>query len=222
MIYAYHEMYLTKAQALLGEDFDYAVNTCGIPGEDFRKMFCVSPMSKRIQLGDPACVAGKSGIELVRDIIREAKGQDLEVEPEERFGRSAEYWIGWAVAYYQWYSDRKFMDIFEAVPYRDLEQMYHTLHEADITKFVEIVDARVRAHYPETALKRRREIYGYTQKQLAEDSGVSLRSIQMYEQRHKDINKAGVETVYRLAKTLGCTVEDLIERSCYHERTGED
>jgi hypothetical protein len=34
----------------------------------------------------------------------------------------------------------------------------------------------------------------------------------MYEQRNKDINKASVDTVYRLSKALGCVMEDLIER----------
>ena len=53
---------------------------------------------------------------------------------------------------------------------------------------------------------------GLTQAELAKRSQVSLRSIQMYEQRNKDINKASVDTVYRLAKALGCTTEDLMER----------
>lgn len=66
--------------------------------------------------------------------------------------------------------------------------------------------------FPETNLKRIRTVYGCSQAELASLSGVSLRSVQMYEQRHKDINKAGAETVFRLAKALGCTVEDLIEK----------
>lgn len=66
--------------------------------------------------------------------------------------------------------------------------------------------------FPETNLKRIRTVYGCSQAELASLSGVSLRSGQMYEQRHKDINKAGAETVFRLAKALGCTVEDLIEK----------
>ena len=45
-----------------------------------------------------------------------------------------------------------------------------------------------------------------------EQSGVNLRSIQMYEQRNKDINKASADTIYRIANTLGCTMEDLIEK----------
>ncbi len=52
---------------------------------------------------------------------------------------------------------------------------------------------------------------GCSQSQLAKMSGVSLRSIQMYEQRNKDINKAQAETLLRLARTLGCRMEDLLE-----------
>ena len=90
--------------------------------------------------------------------------------------------------------------------------MYYTLHEADITKFADIVDARIKEFFPDTNLKRIRTAYGCTQAELARRSGVSLRSIQMYEQRNKDINKANAETLYRIAKVLGCTIEDLIEK----------
>lgn len=90
--------------------------------------------------------------------------------------------------------------------------MYDTLHEADVTKFADIVNIRMKEHYSETNLKRIRTIYGFTQAELAERAGVTLRSIQMYEQRNKNINKASVDTVYKLAKTLGCTIEDLIEK----------
>lgn len=89
--------------------------------------------------------------------------------------------------------------------------MYYTLHEADITKFVETADHLMDEHLTETNLKRNRTAYDITQAELAKRSGVSLRSIQMYEPRNKDINKASVETVYSLAKVLGCTIEDLIE-----------
>ena len=37
--------------------------------------------------------------------------------------------------------------------------------------------------------------------------------IQLYEQRKQDIKKARAETVARLAGTLGCEVEDLLEWS---------
>lgn len=212
MIRAYREIYLSKAQAALGEAFDYAVNVCGISGEDFIKMFLTSSVSRRMENGEPACIAGKSGIEIVCEVTAETKGQEIQTEPQAQFGRSAEYWIGWAVAYYQWYSDRKYSDIFRVVSFEDLQKMYYTLHEADISKFADIIDSRIKECYPETNLKRIRTAYGFTQAELAERSGVSLRSIQMYEQRNKNINKANADTIYCLAKVLGCTMEDLVEK----------
>lgn len=212
MTRAYQEIYLSKAQSVIGDAFDYAVNTCGIIGTDFVKLFIASSVSKRMENGEPAYLAGKSGIEIVREIVAETKGQELQIKPQEHFGRSKEYWIGWAIAYYQWYSGRKYSDIFKVLSFEDLQKMYYTLHEADITKFVDIVDSKIKEYFSETNLKRIRTAYGFTQAELAERSGVSLRSIQMYEQRNKNINKASADSMYSLAKALGCTMEDLIER----------
>jgi DNA-binding XRE family transcriptional regulator len=211
-IHAYQEMYLSKAQASLGDAFDYAINTCKIPGEDFIRFFTASSVSKRMENGEPAFLAGKSGIEIAVDVVLETTGKQLDCEPQEHMGRSREYWIGWAVCYYQWYSARSFSDIFKVLSFEDLQNMYYTLHEADITKFADIVDDKMRDHFKETNLKRIRTIYGCTQAELSERSGVSLRSIQMYEQRNKDINKASVEALYRISKVLGCTIEDLLEK----------
>lgn len=211
-IRAYQEIYLNNAQAALGDALDYAINNCNINGHDFIKLFLVSSLSSRMEKGEPAILSGKSGIELVQEIILETKGQELQYTPHERLKRSREYWIGWAIAYYQWYSDMKYRDIFKLVSYDKLEQMYYTLHEADISKFVDIMNSKVLETFPDTNLKRIRQLYGLTQAELADRTGVSLRSIQMYEQRNKNINKASVDTVYRLAKVLGCTIEDLLER----------
>ena len=211
-IHAYQETYLSKAQASLGDAFDYAINTCEIPGEDFIKFFTASSVSKRMENGEPAFLAGKSGIAIAVDVDFEATGKHLECEPQAHFGRSREYWIGWAVCYYHWYSARSFSDIFKVLSFEDLQNMYYTLHEADITKFADIVDDKMRDHFKETNLKRIRTVYGCTQAELSERSGVSLRSIQMYEQRNKDINKASVEALYRISKVLGCTIEDLLEK----------
>ena len=210
-IHAYQETYVNKAQSLLGDAFDYAINTCKIPGEKFIELFLVSLECKRIENGEAAILAGKSGIELVRNIVAETTAKTLDILPTNSFGRSKEYWIGWAVAYYQWWTGKKFNIIFKALDYSTLEKMYITLHEADISKFVEIADSQIKKKFPETQLKRIRTSYGCSQSELAKKSGVSLRSIQMYEQRNKDINKANADTVLRLAKVLGCTVEDLIE-----------
>ena len=212
MIRAYPERYLSKAQTLLGDAFDYAVNILELDGSAFTKMFVGSSVRKRMEIGEASFLQGKSGIDVVVDVIEETTGKAPEIAPQDRLERSSAYWVGWVVAYYQWYSDRRYSEIFSALPFEDLLDMYSSLHEADISKFVEIADKHIREHYPETNLKRIRQLYGCTQAELAKRSGVSLRSIQMYEQRNKDINKAAVEAVYRLAKVLGCSVEDLIEK----------
>lgn len=212
MTHAYQEMYLNKAQSVLGDAIDYAVNTCGISGSDFIKLFLASTICRRMENGEPTYLAGKSGIEIVREVSFETTGKEITNEPQEHFGRSKEYWIGWAVAYYQWYSSRKYSEIFKVLSFEELQQMYYTLHEADISKFVDIADARIKEYFKDTNLKRLRVVYGCTQAELAQKSDVSLRSIQMYEQRNKDINKASVETIYRIAKALGCALEDLIEK----------
>ena len=59
-------------------------------------------------------------------------------------------------------------------------------------------------------LKFMREDKGFSQSQLAEKSGVSLRTIQAYEQGYKDINKAQVITVLQLSEALECDVYDII------------
>ncbi len=211
MTNAYQEIYVSKAQSVLGDAFDYAINTCGIKGDDFIKMFIVSEISTSMENGEPKYLAGKSGIEIVREIVFETMGKKLTIEPQENFFRSREYWAGWAIAYYQWWSSRKYEDIFKVITFEDLQKMYYTLHEADITKFVDVVDERIKSVYTETNLKRLRTAYGCSQSELAKLSGVSLRSIQMYEQRNKDINNASASTLNAIAKVLGCTIEDLLE-----------
>ena len=210
--HAYQETYLSKAQAALGDAFDYAINACHIPDSDFTKLFTASSVSRRMENGEPAYLAGKSGIEIAADVILETTGKLLEAEPQEHFGRSREYWIGWAVCYYQWFSARSYSDIFGVLSYEDLANMYYTLHEADISKFVDIVDEKIQEHFKDTNLKRIRSYYGCTQAELAKRSGVTLRSIQMYEQRNKDINKASADALYRISKVLGCSMESLLEK----------
>ena len=48
-----------------------------------------------------------------------------------------------------------------------------------------------------------------TQKQLAAQSGVKLRAIQLYEQNQLDLRRASVSSALALAKTLDCSIEDL-------------
>lgn len=53
---------------------------------------------------------------------------------------------------------------------------------------------------------------GMKQAELAERSGVPLKCIGNYEQLRRDINRARVDIVYRLALALDCQIEELLEK----------
>lgn len=120
--------------------------------------------------------------------------------------KSPEYWAGWALAYYQWYTCRTFIKINKAVPINKVVNMYDVYHEMDITQFVDTVNELWDNYFKETNLKRIRKYAGLTQKQLAELSGVPIRQIQLFEQRQRDINhtKARVQS-YVCKRSYGWT-----------------
>ena len=60
-------------------------------------------------------------------------------------------------------------------------------------------------------LQEMRKKRGLTQVQLADASGVKLRTIQAYEADQRSINKAGAEDVARMARVLHCISEDILE-----------
>lgn len=53
---------------------------------------------------------------------------------------------------------------------------------------------------------------GLTQAALAEKVDISIRTLQDYEQDRKPLEGARAITVLNMARCLGCTVEDLIDR----------
>lgn len=62
-----------------------------------------------------------------------------------------------------------------------------------------------------TNLQRIRLERGLSQSQLAKAANVKLRSIQAYEQKTKDINKAQLQSACKLAKALSIRPEELLE-----------
>lgn len=211
MTYAYGEQYLDDAMNNLGEAIDYAVYACHISADDFMRMFVTSGYAKQFESGVAKVVSGLSGSELVVAVCK-ASGKDIDA-PAARleYDCSPEYWCGYILAYYQWHSAIPFKDILKSIPMTELDRMYSALHEASEEKAIDVFDSIMKRKNVATKLQTMRKHSGLSQKQLADKSGISLRSIQQYEQRAKDINKAAVDSLLALAKALGCRVEDLIE-----------
>ena len=208
---AYPETLLPNARSQLADAADYAVVDLGVPIDEFFSLFAASDWARRIERGDRSTVLGISGIELAQNVLAEKIGAREFKTARESLRRTKAYWTGWILAYYQWKSNRTFREILRALPASTIEQMYGVYHEAPEERFAATADEILREKIPETRLKRVRSAYGCSQSRLSEMSGVGLRSIQMYEQRRKDINKAEAESVLRLARALGCEIEDIME-----------
>ena len=210
-MYAYSEMYLNDAMMNLGEAFDYSANILKISMDEFLDMFIVSGVAEKFAAGVPKFVSGLSGTELVWEVLGRT-GNNIELpEPQVVYDYSAEYWCGWILAFYQWSTGKSFKEIKKYLPMREILKLYPTLHEASEEKFVDVANNIFKRQNLPTKLQTVRKAIGFSQKELSEKSGVTLRMIQQYEQRAKDINKAAAENLFALARTLGCRAEDIME-----------
>lgn len=207
--HAYSPLYLSKSSRAVGNMLHDAVVAFGMDGTDFLKRFIQSDLAGEIESGNPKYIAGKSGLELFLEVMEKTTGKSYHAELIESYDRSPVYWVGWMLTHYQWYSGRSFKSILDTVPYEELLGLYATLHEADIQKSYEVMDAHFEAE--ESRLKKVRKRCGLTQEALANESGVSLNTIRAYERKSKDLNKAQFDIVMRLAKTLKCEAADLLE-----------
>lgn len=217
MIHAYAEQYLQDAMSNLGEAFDYAVNACKLGADTFMELFIASGYADRFGKGNPKIISGLSGTELVIEVITKSGRTMAFPDAQIEYDCSPEYWCGWILAYYQWYSARSFRDIHAGISMREVLKLYPTHHEAAEEKFADTVNAIYMRKKQPTKLQAQRKKCGYSQKELAEKSGVNLRTLQQYELGTKEIGKASVQTVASLANTLGCRVEDLIEPAILSE-----
>lgn len=209
---AYNGEYLNDAMECLGDFFDYAVNDYGALGDEVVDLFCMSRFASMFEKGNPVVVSGWSGVELFWRLDESIGGPGATYPaPVSRMERTPEYWLGWISAYIQWRFDISFDDLFSIVPYDELLNLYHPWHEASEERVAHMVAERARKRVCPTRLASARKAMGISQRELAARSKVSLRSIQMYEQRQKDINHAQAIALHRLARALHTSMDMLIE-----------
>lgn len=205
MISAYDKLYLEKAKNNLGVMLDYATYDLNYNLNEFWNIFINSSIAKKFENGDVNIIAGKSGIEIVYDLL----GQS-DIKPKFTENRSKEYWVGWAIAYYQWKNNISFKKIDSYVSINEILSLYSPYHEMDINSFNDKLNDFIRLR-KESNLKRIRMKVGLSQSKLSLLSGVPVRTIQQYEQKRKNINNAQVNYLISLSKVLYCSIEDLLE-----------
>ena len=213
MTNAYSELYLDDAMNNLGDMVEFAVCDLGFDPDEFFSWFISSGIAAKFEKGNPKYITGMSGFELAEAVLTDTNVSYEKREPSYVEAKGREYWAGWILAYYQWESRKRFEDIVkDGLSLSTVFSMY-ILHEADESKFVEAANDIIARNKEarKSKLSEIRKARGFTQQQLSEAAGVTLRMIQLYEQKQNDISKAQVSVVIKLAKALGCEVEDLID-----------
>ena len=157
MTRAYSESYLSDAKDRLSQFFDYLINDCCMKADWVASIFLSSGYAEQFERGNPAILAGMSGIELARAVVEATYQKKSLPEPGTAEGLSPEYWAGWALAEYQWYSRKRFRDIFEHIKLSEIVAMYPVYHEMDLSAFIETMDEKCAATLPECRLKKLRE-----------------------------------------------------------------
>lgn len=206
---AYSQLYLAKVSRSIGTMLHDAVYGFHVDGADFLSRFIQSGVAEQIENGNPKYIAGKSGLELFLEVMDRTGSSNCDTEAIESYERSPEYWVGWMLTHYQWYSGHSFKRILDTVPYDELLGLYGLLHEADIQKSYEVLDAHLAQS--DSKLKLARKYCGMTQEALAQASGVSLNTIRAYERKSKELNKAQADILMRLASALKCELSELLD-----------
>ena len=202
MMHAYNELYLNSAMETLGEVFSFTSNP--IEADLLFEEFLMSGYAYQFGRGNPKYINMPS-FALFKDIAKDKLPLTTLYSNE----KTPEYWCGFVLAYYQWYTGLTFQQIGEKLNPSRIISMYNPLHEADLSKFVEIANDIV--FDKETNLSKYRRIAKLSQSELSKLSNVSLRSIQLYEQRKLDINFASAIKLFKISRVLGCNIEDLLE-----------
>lgn len=202
MTHAYNDVYVNDAMITLAELFSYTPDKR--QADVLFQRFVLSGIAYQFGKGNPRYVNMPS-----QALFFEIVGNSMPLVLSVGFGKTPQYWCGFVLAYYQWYTGMSFEQIGRRLPPSRIIDMYYPLHEASLEKFVDVANSIVLQK--ETNLARYRKNANLSQEKLALYSDVSYRSIQSYEQRQLNINAAPAFKLLKISRVLGCAIEDLLE-----------
>ena len=202
MIHAYREQYAEIIQLKTAEMFELGVLKGKISIDKFSEAFASSRVADAFEMMDPVFILGKSSNELI-GIILDFPPVDIYIADF----ASPEYWTGWVLGYAQTYFKKSFKTLLRVFPASELLNYYFPYHEMDIMHIIDVYKEKFRKYNP---LKEYRNATKLSQDDLSLLTDIPARTIRAYEQGKLDLSKAQADTVLVLAKTLGCSYEDLI------------
>lgn len=208
MIHAYDESYIDGAMLRMGDMLEYACLECGYDPDSFWLMFIHCGLARRFEIGDVSVIAGKSGPELAQYVLSKVDHRDDFPLPSWRESRSDLFWCGWILAYFQWHENIPFTEIWKSISIRMLQKMYTALHEADITKAVDVMH-KMLIPQKQNTIKDLRLTRNLTQRELAEQAHMTISQLQRLEYGDRKVENLSLKTALALAKALGVNVEEL-------------
>lgn len=137
---AYRKIYLYDAKKNLANCLDFAINDQKIDGELFISIFVNAKLVRYFEKGNPSIVAGLSGTEFAMKILEEECNIYNFLPQVYKKYRTAEYWLGYYLAEYQWKKAISFKKIFNKITYTQFINMYKLYHEVSEEKFMEDID----------------------------------------------------------------------------------
>ena len=240
MTHAYDEILLERASDSMGRMLDFAVHSLRQDAAAMMELFISCGLASLFEHGDIRLIAGMSGIELAYETLERSGLSYERTVPRHTVSLSPEYWCGYALARIQWDSclpfdrimksfsvsgfiadyGRRRIEYLDSLPL-DISGSERTARIKEFGRscaldaaagFISAAGTVIATGSSDAPLKIMRKKNGLSQSQLAGASGVPLRTIQQYEQRQKDINKARAEYLIMLSSTLGCSPASLLEK----------
>ena len=240
MMHAYNEVLLDKASDSMGRMLDFSVHSLHFNADVILSLFSASGVAALFERGDTKIICGMSGIELAYEILEKSGVYYERTNPRHTIALSPEYWCGYVLAGLQWMSSAGFSGIISIISADELIESYKKIRTYHLDKLPWNADERARQSAlaeaseefilsskelfitrknaartsslsKDAPLKKMRIKNGLSQSELAGASGVPLRTIQQYEQRQKDINRARAEYLIMLSSALNCDVRLLLD-----------
>lgn len=141
MTRAYPKYYLDASMENLGNFFEYAVTGCHMEVDEAADLFVRSDLARPFSMGLVRYNVGTTGRGLLCRAFRAVNRSTAHIPFFHKIIMSPLFWAGMSVAYYQWYRDTTLEKIWKIVPMSRVVRMYYPLHEAGLSKFVDVMDS---------------------------------------------------------------------------------
>ena len=191
--------------------FEILINEAHLSESDASFGFIASGVARELQCQNVAYAQGMSGLELAI-LCAKPLGIDLSAIEVVASQWSPEGWAGRMLALFQIQTGCTYEGVFRLMGFDELRDLYFSHEEDTPEEFCNFLSKMLKQrHVPGSRLKKLRTEAGFTQSQLACKAGLSLRSVQQYEQGIVSINNAAAGCLYKMSMVLQCPMEDLLD-----------